>query len=281
MGVRLGIHMAQKGGFAKNLKWVAEIGCKTVQLFPGNPKAWNLGNIDLQVIEQNKNLLGKYDIKPLVVHSPYLINLASSNNEVLKKSKALLNDTMARAAMYGAPFVVVHTGNHGGQGVEKGLRQVIDSISALMPTWPDSVQLVLENTAGSGTAIGSRLEELAQILAVFPKDSLGICLDTAHLWAAGYDISSQSGVASMFGEYDTLLGIDSLKLIHVNDTYVQCGAKVDRHAHIGEGEITREGFRAILNYGWPVDFPFILETPENGTFRDKDNLSTLSSLLDE
>ncbi len=279
--MRLGIHMSQKGGFEKNVKWVAEIGCKTVQIFPGNPTAWKMGEAVPGEVEKRKKMLKEHCLKPLVIHSAYLINLASSNSTVLNKSKILLNNTMERAALYGSPYVVIHAGNHGGQGTKDGLKQVIDTIGELMPAWPDSVMLLLENTAGSGTALGSSLEELATVVGSFHAGSLGICLDTAHCWAAGYDISSETKVRSVLSQLDSLVGLSNLKLIHINDTHVGCGAKVDRHAHIGEGSITLEGFKAILNYGWPRDFPFILETPENGTDRDRENLDKLSLLIEE
>ena len=277
--MRFGVHMPQSGGFKKNVERVAEIGCNTIQIFPGNPTGWKMGKLDEVEIKARQALLAKFDIKPLVVHSAYLINLATNSEEFLQKSKQLLNETMERAGMYGAPFVVLHTGNHGGQGVEQGLKQIIESIEAGLPTWPETVKLLLENTAGSGTALGANYSELGAVLKAFPKGSLGVCIDTAHSWAGGYDFSCEEGVKRALAELNSEVGLENLNVIHVNDTKVKCGARVDRHAHIGEGNIGLEGFSALLNYGWPEDFPFILETPDMGMERDKENLDRLKGLV--
>jgi deoxyribonuclease IV len=277
--VRFGVHMPQSGGFKKNVERVAEIGCSTIQVFPGNPTGWKMGKLDEVEIKARQALLADFDIKPLVVHSAYLINLATNNEEFLQKSKQLLNETMERAGLYGAPFVVLHTGNHGGQGVDHGLKQIIESIEAGLPTWPKSVKLLLENTAGSGTALGANYSELGAVLKAFPRGRLGVCIDTAHSWAGGYDFASAEGVKKALDELDSEVGLENLQVIHVNDTKVKCGARVDRHAHIGEGNIGLEGFSALVNYGWPEDFPFILETPDMGTERDQENLEKLKGLV--
>ncbi len=279
--MRFGVHMPQKGGFEKNVKRVAEIGCRTIQIFPGNPTGWKMGKLDQAAIEKRADLLDRAGIAPLVVHSAYLINLASSNQEFLIKSKKLLDETMERAGFYRAPYVILHTGNHGGRGVEKGIAQIIGSISEGLSKWPESVMLLLENTAGSGTALGANFEELSEILKSFPKGKLGTCFDTAHGWAAGYDIGSAAAAGKVLDEFDRVVGLENLHVIHVNDTKVEGGSRVDRHAHIGEGSISLEGFGAILNYGWPNNFPFILETPENGTDWDRTNLVTLKGLVDK
>lgn len=278
--MRFGVHMPQKGGFEKNVKRVAGIGCRTIQIFPGNPTGWRMGKLEESEITKRADLVKELDIKPLVVHSAYLINLASNNQGFLVKSKQLLNETMERAGFYRAPYVVLHTGNHGGQGVKKGMAQIINCIGEGLSQWPESVMLLLENTAGSGTALGANFEELAEILQFFPKGRLGTCIDTAHSWAAGYDISTETAVNKTLAVFDQTVGLENLKVIHVNDTRVECGARVDRHAHIGEGNISLEGFSAILNYGWPDDFPFILETPENGTDWDRLNMEKMIGLVE-
>ena len=273
--MRFGVHMPQKGGFKKNLERVSSIGCRTIQIFPGNPTGWKMGKLEDSEAAKRADLIDQLDLNPLVIHSAYLINLATSNKEFLEKSKNLLDQTMERAALYRSPYVILHTGNHGGQGVEKGLAQIIESIGEGLEKWPESVMLLLENTAGSGTALGANFQELAEILSAFPRGRLGTCIDTAHGWAAGYDIGSKKAAEKVMAEFDSIVGLDNLKCIHVNDTKVECGARVDRHAHIGEGSISLEGFAAIINNGWSEDFPFILETPENGTDWDRINLEKL------
>ena len=277
--MRFGVHMPLKGGFETNIKRVKEIGCRTIQIFPGNPTGWKMGKLDPQELENRAALIKKEDLQPLVVHAAYLINLATNNEEFLVKSKRLLNETMERAALYRAPYVVLHTGNHGGEGKEKGLSQIIESIAEGLPAWPDSVQLLLENTAGSGTALGADYSELGDILKAFPPGKLGICIDTAHSWAGGYDYGTAEGVKKSLAILDKALGLEHLKVIHVNDTKVKIGSRVDRHAHLGEGNIGLAGFAELVNFGWPEDFPFILETPENGTDWDKINLDKLKALV--
>ena len=271
--------MPQKGGFETNVKRVAAIGCRSIQIFPGNPTGWRMGKMTDVEISARADLLEEYSIYPLVVHSAYLINLATNKEEFLLKSKKLLDETMNRAALYRSPFVILHTGNHGGEGVEKGIAQVIKSIEEGLAKWPPAVKLLLENTAGSGTAIGWKFEELAEILKVFPAEQLGFCFDTAHGFAAGYDLSSAAAVKETMQLLDKTVGLDRLHVLHVNDTKVKLGSRVDRHAHIGEGSIGPEGFRALLNLGWPEDLPVILETPENGTAWDATNMEKLASLI--
>jgi deoxyribonuclease IV len=277
--VRFGVHMPQTGGFKKNVERAAQIGCQTVQIFPGNPTGWKISKLDQEELAARADLLDQHDLKPLGVHAAYLINLATNNEDFLAKSKQLLNETMERAAFYRAPFVVLHTGNHGGMGIEQGLAQIIASIEEAMPVWPETVKLLLENTAGSGTALGSNFEQLAEILSAFPKGKIGVCIDTAHSWAAGYDMGSAEGVKQTLSLLDKSVGLEQLNTIHVNDTKVERGSRVDRHAHIGEGKIGLEGFAALLNYGWPDELPIILETPDMGTDRDKENLDRLRDLV--
>ena len=276
--MKFGVHMPQKGGFKPNLERVAGLGCQTIQIFPGNPTGWKMGKLDSKELNKRVALIKSHNLEPLVVHSAYLINLATSSADFLAKSRLLLKETMERAHDYGAPFVILHTGNHGGQGTKEGLAQIVSVIEEDFNTWPAKVQLLLENTAGSGTALGASFEELAQILSHFPKEALGVCLDTAHGWAAGYDFSSPGGVEKTLQDFDDQMGLDNLKVIHANDSKVECGSKKDRHAHIGAGRIGKAGFSALLKFGWPHDLPVILETPENGTDWDRINLEMLHEL---
>lgn len=278
--MRLGIHMPLKGGFQQNITRVKEIGCETVQLFPGNPTGWRMSAADPVELGKRVSYLEEHQINPLVIHSAYLINLASPSPDFFAKSKLLLKSTMDRAALYRSKYVVLHTGNHGGQGVEQGIEQIIQTISAEQPGWPDSVKLLLENTAGSGTALGSRIEELSRILEAFPRGALGVCFDTAHGWAAGYDCGSKGGIEETLEQFEKLIGLEHLCAIHLNDSKVEKGSRVDRHEHIGQGSIKLDGFKALLNQKWASALPFILETPEIGTDWDRINLETVRSLLE-
>ncbi len=278
--MRLGIHMPLKGGFESNIQRVKKLDCSTIQIFPGNPTGWRMAAANPEQLAKRTCFLNEQEIYPLVIHSAYLINLASPSPDFYEKSKLLFKDTMERAALYRSPYVVLHTGNHGGQGVEQGIEQIIKTISAELPGWPSPVKLLLENTAGSGTALGSRFEELSRILKAFPPGTLGICFDTAHGWAAGYDCGSKNGIEDTLEQFEKLIGLEHLCAIHLNDSKVEKGTRVDRHEHIGHGSIKLEGFKALLNQKWAADFPFILETPEIGTDWDDVNLETVRSLLE-
>lgn len=277
--MRFGVHMPQSGGFAKNLKRVAGFGCTTIQIFTSNPTGWRMGKFDEAEIEKRAALIEEYGIYPLVVHAPYLINLATTTPDFLEKSKTLLLETLKRAAFYRAPYAIVHTGNHGGAGPEKGLLQVIKSLEELLRDWPEDVELLLENTAGSGTAIGADFNELGEIIKALTPGPFGVCIDTAHGFAAGYDFGTPEGVKKVLDTLGSTVGLDRVKVIHVNDTKVELGSKVDRHAHLGEGNITLEALAELVNFGWPDDFPFILETPDMGTEMDEVNLNKLKGLV--
>ncbi len=277
--MRLGVHMPLKGGFAANLKRVKENGGETIQIFSGNPTAWKMAPPNRKEIGKRVVLAREQSIFPLVIHSAYLINLASSTPEFLEKSSSLLNETMERASLYEAPYVVLHVGNHGGAGVERGLEQVVEIISRSLPRWPGGVKLLLENTAGGGTALGSTFEELARVLRNFTPDDVGVCLDTAHGWAAGYDFGSAEGVQELLEQFEGLIGLEYLFALHLNDAKVARGSRVDRHEHIGRGQIGLEGFRELLRQPWPAEMPAILETPEMGSEWDRKNLDAIRALL--
>lgn len=274
--MRFGIHMPLKGGFEKNVDRCREIGCRTVQIFAGNPTAWAPPRLNTREIGFRKALLSRAGLRPLLIHTAYLINLASPNPEFYRKSLSLFRDTMERAFLYGAPFVVLHTGNHGNGGREEGLVRLVETLKKEVPTWAEGTMLLLENTAGGGSALGSRLEELGEILRCFsPNDPLGICLDTAHAWAAGYNLSQKEGVNKTLDILDREVGLERVKAVHANDSAVPLGSQKDRHAHIGRGEIGLAGFAALLQAPWPRDFPVILETPAIGSDFDRQNLAAL------
>ena len=273
--MRFGVHMAQKGGFAANLRRLKEMGFRSDLSRQSNcledgrcpSRSWRGGG-----------LAEELEIRPLVIHCPDLINLASPNPDFHDRSRELLRQTMERAALYGSPYVVLHTGNHGGAGIEAGLELLVETIAGELPRWPAGVKLLLENTAGSGTALGSRFEELARVLKAFPPGALGVCFDTAHAWGAGYDLGSARGVEQTLEQFEKHIGLEHLCLLHLNDAKAGLGSRVDRHEHIGCGGIGREGFRALLNQDWPEDMPAILETPEMGGPWDRRNLEMLVEL---
>lgn len=280
--MRFGIHMPQKGGFARNVKRAAEIGCQTLQLFIGNPTGWNPPRLDPVEAENRRRLLKQYNIYPLVVHTAYLINLSAKKEEFYQKSRLLLQQTMENAHLIGSPYVVMHIGSHGGRGYKEGMELFISTLEAEIPKFPSGVELLLENTAGGGTSLGGTFISIGNILKAIGKDApLGVCLDTAHAWAAGYDLSTLEGTERAVEELHEHIGMENIKVIHANDNSTPRGSHRDRHSHLGEGLIGAEGFKNFFSYPWPEDIPVILETPEMGSHWDAINMSRLRSYAGE
>ena len=277
--MRFGVHMSIKSNFAKSLKRIKEIGGETIQIFPGNPTSWRPPSTPPDEIAKRVALMKELNIYPMVVHTAYLINLATAKEDFYLKSKKLLHETLVHAALYKAPYVVLHTGSHGGSGAHEGIKKIVAAIEEELKAWPEGVKLLLENTAGGGSYLGGKVKDVGTILDYFPGSPLGFCMDTAHAWAAGYDISGEEGVSKLLEEVDKEVGLDKLHVIHANDTSVDISSRHDRHQHIGEGLIGFSGFKALLQKEWPEDLPVILETPDNGTEKDSDNLKALRSCL--
>ncbi len=237
--------------------------------------------MDLDELYERREILAEFGIYPLVVHTAYLINLAASREEFYHNSRRLLRETGERAYHLGASYVVMHVGSHGGRGFKQGMELFISTLEEEMRDWPREVELLLENTAGGGTSLGGTFISLGNILKAFGKDvPLGMCLDTAHAWAAGYDLASPEGVNRMIRELEEYVGRARVKVLHINDTSSPRGSHRDRHSHLGEGLIGEEGFRLFFDCGWPGTVSAILETPEMGTGWDAVNLERLQSFAE-
>lgn len=276
--MKFGLHMPLKGGFAPNIKRAAALGCRTLQIFPGNPTAWRLPDSQPEEIAQRRRLLAEHQIGPLIIHAAYLVNMASANELFWERSCRLMQETMERAALLGAPFVVMHVGGHGGKGFAAGMELFIATLERELKNWPPQVTLLLENTAGGGSSLGGSFASLGHILgALGPAAPVGICLDTAHAWAAGYDFASVEGVRASMEEFFAAVKMDRVGVIHANNINSPRGKHRDRHMHLREGLIPPEAFATILSYPWPEDLPVILETPEIGSHWDEVNLEDLRS----
>lgn len=278
--MRSGLHMPLKGGFTHNVNRAAELGCSCLQIFPGNPKAWQLAPPDMEELEQRRRLLIERNIA-LVIHSAYLVNMSSANETFLRRSCKLMQETMERAVLLGAPYVVMHVGSHGGRGFEAGMELFVSTLKRELEKWPPQVTLLLENTAGGGTSLGGKFPFLGQILKELGPDiPVGICLDTAHAWAAGYDLSSAEGARESMDELLAAVGLDRVMAIHANNIGSPRGAHRDRHVHLREGLIPPEAYSSLFAYPFPEELPVILETPEIGTHWDEINLKDLRSYME-
>ncbi len=282
-GRRIGIHTSTAGGLERSAERAVELGANCFQIFSGSPRMWRSAPPPRESIERLKQLRRRHDLEPLVVHDNYLINLASGDPVIRAKSIAAYRGELERALEIGAEYLVAHPGSYKGGTLEQGIERFVGGLAeAARGMKSRKLTLLIENTAGSGAAIGSRFEELAEIRRLARRAgigfSIGFCLDTCHAWAAGYDVVSAEGLAAAAEEVERILGWESVPVIHANDSKGAFGSRVDRHANIGEGTIGREGFRRILHHPVLRRKAFILETPVDEEGDDLRNLNALKRL---
>ena len=240
-----------------------QIGARALQIFSDNPTAWRRRPEPPADAPTFVDYAAREGIDVISIHASYLINLAGSAEPFASQSRDGLTVEMQRAPSYGATLVNTHIGSHRGVGREAGMRRIVDSVRAILAASPPSVRLVLENSSGGGDLLGSRIEELAAILEGVGPDGerLAFCLDTAHLWGAGYDVSTAEGAAAVVDRFEELIGLDRLPMLHLNDSRSLLGSRTDRHEHVGAGRIGAAGLGALLRDPRLSDATFILETP--------------------
>ncbi|MGA9365123.1 MAG: deoxyribonuclease IV [Bacteroidota bacterium] len=263
--VLLGAHMSIDGGVHTAHERGMSIGCTTMQLFTKNNSQWAARPISKEEIEKYEALERKSGIRPVVAHSSYLINLCAKNAVVLKKSRQAFKDELDRCESLNVPYLVFHPGLHMGRGEREGIERIAESLNLLHEETKNyHVKSVLELTAGQGTAVGFRFQHLRDIIdEIEVNERVAVCVDTCHLFAAGYDISTETGYKNTFDEFDAIIGLDRLVVLHVNDSKRELGSHVDRHEHIGKGRIGNIAFRLLMNDARFVRIPKILETPKS------------------
>ncbi|OGW05460.1 MAG: deoxyribonuclease IV, partial [Nitrospinae bacterium RIFCSPLOWO2_01_FULL_39_10] len=224
-------------------------GCQVIQIFTKNNNRWNSRQLTDKDIENFKKNSFDTGVIPSASHTAYLINLASPNTEIYKKSLDAFFDEMERAERLGLPYLIFHPGAHLGSGEDAGLKKIADSINVLLKKADGfKLMLLLETTAGQGSHLGYKFEHLSEIIeTVDEKEKIGVCLDTCHIFAAGYDISNEYGYKKTFEDFNKIIGIDNLKAFHINDSKKGLGSRVDRHEHIGKGKLGLTAFRLLLN----------------------------------
>ena len=259
----VGMHLGVGRGLLPAARRSREIGARALQIFTANPAAWRRRPEPPLEAPEFIDYGTREGLRSIAVHASYLINLAGTAEPFASQSRAGLTVEMQRASSYGASLVNTHIGSHRGVGAAAGLARIVDNVRAVLAESPPGVRLVLENSAGGGDLLGSRLEELAQILEGVGADTdrFGFCLDAAHLWGAGYDISSAEGVTAVIDRFDQLIGIDRLAMIHLNDSRSTLGSRSDRHEHVGAGKIGPPGLGALLRDPRLAHSTFIMETP--------------------
>lgn len=258
------------------------LGCECIQVFARNARGWRGRTYSQDEIAGFRRILGKADISPVVVHSCYLVNLASSDRALCERSLRSVADDMVRAVALGGTTVATHFGHHTGAGTDAGLRTLAQSIRSLLAGAPDGVQLLLENTAGRGSEMGSTWHEFAWLLDLLHGDErVGVCFDTCHAHAAGHRLDRARWVGRTLRDFDSAIGLSRLRLIHLNDCRAPAGSHIDHHAHIGRGTIGEAGFRAFLRRREIRDRCAILETPIERPGDDRRNLRRAKLLRDD
>jgi len=280
-GLLLGAHMSIAGGVERAAERGRSVGCNTIQIFTKNNNQWNAKPLTDEQVEKFHRSQAETKITPIFAHDSYLINLATPQRENYQKSFNAFLDEMQRAERLGLPYLVMHPGAHLGAGESRGLKKVIDSFNRLHKKTPGyRLVVLLETTAGQGTGLGYRFEHLAEIIeGVEEPQRLGVCFDTCHVLAAGYDIRTPSGYRKVMREFDETVGLDRLRAFHLNDSKKPLGSRVDRHEHIGKGHVGLEAFRMILGSRRFRKVPMVLETPKGPDMaEDRVNLETLRRL---
>jgi len=278
----LGAHMSISGGLYKAIQRIQKVGGRALQIFSKNQRQWRAPFLTEESIQAFKEEWQKWGGYPVAVHTSYLINLAAKNKDILKKSISAFADELRRAALLGIPFVITHPGSHGGEGVKTGLKKVVQSLDrSLELSETTEVMILLETTAGQGTNLGASFEELAFILEKSKyQETLGVCVDTAHVFAAGYDLRTPKAYAQTFDLLEKNIGLERIRFFHLNDSKTGLGSRKDRHEHIGQGQIGLAGFKLLLNDPRFQEHPMALETPKDkDLLEDIENLKVLNSLL--
>ena len=279
-GDLIGAHISTKGGLHTVFERAAAINATAIAMFAKNSSQWKgkeLTDEDVELFQQTRT------VGPILTHASYLINLATTNGEFYKKSLIAMADELDRAERLGAFAVVLHPGAHMGAGTQKGVDQIarsFDQIHAALPT--HRVVTLLETSAGQGSCLGCTFEDLGRIISlVDDKKRLGICIDTCHVFAAGYDIRNAQGYERMIEEVEQHVGIENVGAFHLNDSKKELGSRVDRHEHIGKGLLGTDAFRLVLNDPRFARIPKLLETPKTiETESDRENITLLRSLLE-
>jgi len=280
--MQLGAHESIAGGLHKAFDRARSVGCEAVQIFVKSNRSWAVKPLTEKEITVFKAKAEETGIQPVVAHTSYLLNLGTPDDALWAKSRDTLTVELERCEALGVPWLVLHPGSHVGMGEEAGLARVAQALGEVHAATPGfCAQIILETTAGQGTNLGYRFEHLAWLLERTPQgERLGICLDTCHVFAAGYELRTPEGYEATMEEFDHIIGLERLKALHLNDSKHDLGSRKDRHEHIGKGHIGLEGFRHVLNDARLAGLPGLLETSKSDDLHeDRENLVVLRSLV--
>lgn len=280
--MRIGIHTSRSGALENAALKAAELGANCFQIFSSSPRMWRASVLDANDVKRFQALRTKLDLNPLVIHTNYLVNLATLDPEVREKSIVSFRGELDRAAQIGAEYLVLHPGNYKGQTCETGIAAFVLGLAESARGFKSKKPTVLfENTVGSGCQIGGKLEELHMLRELALRETklqIGYCLDTCHLLASGFDVATEAGLRSTVAQIERTIGFERVHVVHANDSKGGLGSHLDRHQNIGQGKIGEDGFRRILHEPSFRTKPFVLETPVDEEGDDRKNVDALKRL---
>ena len=280
--IRIGIHTSIAGDISGALEIAHGLGANALQVFSASPRMWGSGNSRIAEAEAKRFRERRKELKlgPLVIHTNYLINMGSLNRVMRARSMQAFHQEVVRALALGADYLVTHPGSGVGGSMPEAIAAIADGLKqATRGLKLGELEILLENTAGQGSSVGSRFEELRAIIDLCPELGLGVCVDTAHTFAAGWDVRTAEGLERALQDIDRTVGLERVMVIHTNDSKMALGSRVDRHEHIGKGKIGLDGFRRILNHPLLAGKAFILETPIDKPGDDRRNVAALWRLV--
>jgi deoxyribonuclease-4 len=279
--MRFGFHISIAGGFSKVVERAKARRCETIQFFSRNPRGWKYGPLNDEDVEVFRSMIPSSGLSPLFLHLPYLPNIAYAGSDYYTRSVDSIVTELHRAEQLGAQYLIVHMGHRMDSSEEQAMEAVCSGISQTLDRTGNSITLLLENTAGQGSEIGSTFEQIGRIVEkIHDKQRVGICLDTAHAFEAGYDLSNQDGIERTLEAFERCIGLKRLHLLHLNDSKTPLGSRKDRHWHIGKGHIGLNGFRCLVNHPQLRHLPGIMETPRKGKTEDRRNMRVIRSLVE-
>ncbi|HPN65910.1 MAG TPA: deoxyribonuclease IV [Candidatus Omnitrophota bacterium] len=277
--MKLGVHVSIAGHIYEAVDRAAALGCNAFQIFSRNPRGWEALELDPADVEEFRKRRKAKGISPVVVHIPYLINMCSPDDSLWRKSVDAYIEDIKRADMIGADYFVTHLGSPKEKGRDYGIARFSKGLNEAIAKAKPELTILLENTAGGGDSIGSKFEDIEEIIgSVKDTNKVGVCLDTAHTFEAGFDLKSKPGLEKLIKYIDSTAGLDKIKVIHFNDSMSEMGSHNDRHWHIGKGKIGAEGMKRIVNHPKLRDCAFILETPKETEKSDKANLAAVRKM---
>ncbi len=280
--MRFGFHISIAGGFSKVVERAHARGCETIQFFSRNPRGWKYSPLKKKEVKAFRPSVQSSNLFPIFLHMPYLPNIASFKSKFYKRSIHSIATELQRAEQLAAQYLIIHIGHRMESSEDQAIDAVSQGIDQAFETVKNGVILLVENTAGQGTEIGYTFEQIKKIIeGVHDRQRMGVCLDTAHTFEAGYDLSHRNGIDHTLEKFDQTIGLKRLHLLHLNDSKTPLGSRKDRHWHIGEGYIGLEGFTHLINHPSLRHLPGIMETPRKDTVEDLKNMEVIRSLVED